>query len=112
METIKTNISNAYSAAAATLDDSESAAKNDEIHLKASQLDRLHEVMKEKLAIAPYPHCTMSMAPDAQSSKYCAEYFNVSEYLVGTSRKLKKRVCGILAKPSPKRGKKIFTRNN
>ena len=65
METIKTNISNAYSAAAATLDDSESAAKNDEIDLKSSQLDRLHEVMKEKLVIAPCPHCTMSMAPDA-----------------------------------------------
>ena len=54
METLKTNISNAYSVAAATLDDSESAAKN-EIHLTASQLDRLHEARKEKLLVFSQP---------------------------------------------------------
>ena len=98
VETLKTNISNAYSVAAATLDDSKSAAKNDEIYLRPSQLDRLHKAMQEKLVI-----CTIS---DACSRKYCTKCLSVSEYLVWTARELKK-VDGILAKPSSKRGKKI-----
>ena len=97
VETLKTNISNAYSVAAATLDDSKSAAKNDEIYLRPSQLDRLHKEMQEKLVI-----CTIS---DACSRKYCTKCLSVSEYLVWTARELKK-VDGILAKPSSKRGKK------
>ena len=88
--------------------DSKSAAKNDEIHPKASQSDRFHEAIKEKLVIAPCPEKIhiLTLAPDAWSRKYCAEYFNLSEYLVRIARKLKK-VGGILAIPSPKRGKKF-----
>ena len=68
--------------------------------------------MKEKLVITPYSEKIqiLTLAPDAWSRKYCAEYFSVSEYIVWTARKLK-TVGGILAKPAPKR-KKDFTRNN
>ena len=79
---LKINISNAYSVAAATLDDLKSAAKNDEIYMKASQLDRLHQAMTENLVTA----------------------HDGSEYLVWTVRELMKV---ILAKPSPETGKKI-----
>ena len=37
---------------------------------------------------------------------YCSEYFNVFEYLVWTSHKIKK-VGGILAKPAPKKEKTV-----
>ena len=40
---------------------------------------------------------------------YCSEYFNVFEYLVGTSHEIKK-VGVILAKPAPKKVKPITTK--
>ena len=40
---------------------------------------------------------------------YCSEYFNVFEYLVGTSHEIKK-VGVILGKPAPKKGKSITTK--
>ena len=46
----------------------------------------------------------MTLAPDSWSRGQCAQFFNVSEYVVRTARDLKKDK-GILAKPSPKRGK-------
>ena len=39
---------------------------------------------------------------------YCSEYFNIFEYLVWTSYKIKK-VGGILTKPASKKGKPITT---
>ena len=48
----------------------------------------------------------MTLEADLWSPKYCAEHFNVSEYLVRTARELKK-VKGILAKPAQKQGKVI-----
>ena len=44
---------------------------------KVSQLDRLHKAMKERLVIAPYPENIqiLTLASDAWSRKYCAEYF-------------------------------------
>ena len=39
---------------------------------------------------------------------YCSEYFNVFEYIVGTSYEIK-NVSGILAKPVPKKGQNITT---
>ena len=65
--TLKTIMLNVYSVGAATLDDSKSAAKNDEIHLKASQLDRSHEAMKETLVIASYHEKIqiLTLVPDA-----------------------------------------------
>ena len=108
MGTLINNVSNTCNIAAITLDDSKSASKNDDIHLEASQLERLHKTMKEKLVTAPYPEKIqiLTLTLDAWSRKYCAEYFNVSECLVETTRELK-RVGGILAKPTTKRIKKI-----
>ena len=65
--TLKTIMLNVYSVGAATSDDSKSAAKNDEIHLKASQLDRSHEAMKETLVIASYHEKIqiLTLVPDA-----------------------------------------------
>ena len=39
---------------------------------------------------------------------YCSEYFDILEYLVGTSHEIKK-VGEILAKPAPEKGKAIIT---
>ena len=76
---------------------------------KASGLDRLHnDHMKLKLIDAKTPDRIqiMTLAPDSWSREYCSRFFNVSEYVVRVSRELKKK-NGILAKPSPKKGKKI-----
>ena len=48
------------------------------------------------------------MVPDKWSRMYCSEYFNVFEYLVGTSNEIK-TLGGILAKSDPKNGKTITT---
>ena len=65
--------------------------------------------MKDKLTTATYSEKIqiLTLAPDSWSRRYCAEHFNVSEYLVRTARELKK-VKGILAKPAQKQGKVIF----
>ena len=48
----------------------------------------------------------LTLVPDKWSQMYCSEYFNVFEYLVWTSHKIKK-VGGILAKPAPKKEKTV-----
>ena len=64
--------------------------------------------MKEKLTTATYSEKIqiLTLAPDSSSCQYCAEHFNVSEYVVSTARELKK-VKGILGKPAQKQGKVI-----
>ena len=42
----------------------------------------------------------LTLVPDKWSQAYCSEYFNVFEYLIGTSHEIK-TVGGILAKPTP-----------
>eukprot|EP00795_Rhopilema_esculentum_P004066 gene4066-20243_t len=114
--TLQTKLSSAYSVGVANLDNLNSATQNDEIHQKASELDRLHETMKEILVIARYPEQIqiLTLAPDAWSRKYCVEYFNVSEYLVRTARELKKESGRkwYLSKTCPQNRKKDFSRNN
>ena len=50
----------------------------------------------------------LTLIPDKCSRRYCSEYFNVFEHLVGASHEIKK-VGGILAKTAPKKGKTITT---
>ena len=50
----------------------------------------------------------LTLIPDKCSRRYCSEYFNVFEYLVGDSHEIKK-VGEILAKTAPKKGKTITT---
>ena len=68
----------------------------------------MHNLVKEKLTTAAYSEKIqiLTLAPDSWSRRYCAEHFNVSEYLVRTARELKK-IKGILAKPAQKQGKVI-----
>ena len=75
---------------------------------KVNDLVRLHKAMQEKLKTASYSEQmqTLTLVPDKWSHMYCTEYFNVIEYLVWTSREIKK-VGEILAKPAPKKKKKL-----
>ena len=50
----------------------------------------------------------LTLIPDKCSRRYCSEYLNVFEYLVGASHEIKK-VGEILAKTAPKKGKTITT---
>ena len=81
---------------------------HDAITQKALELDRLHDLMKEKLANASTSEKIqiMTLAPDSWSRDHCSKFFKVSEYIVRTARELKK-VSGILSKPPPKKGKTI-----
>ena len=62
--------------------------------------------MKEKLTTAMYSEKIqiLTLAPNSWSHRYCAEHFNVSEYLVRTAREFKMDK-GILVKPAQKQGK-------
>ena len=51
----------------------------------------------------------MTLSPDSWPRRYCAEYFNVSEYLVRTARDFKK-VKEILARPTQKQVK-VMSKN-
>ena len=89
--------------------ESDSYDKND-MKEKVNDLVRLHEAMQEKLKTASYSEQIqiLTLVPDKWSQMYCWEYFNVFEYFVWTSHEIKK-VGGILAKPTPKKGKTITT---
>ena len=71
---------------------------------KVNVLIRLHEAMQEKLKTASYSERIqiLTSVPDQWSGMYCSEYFNIFEYLVWTSHKIKK-VGEILGKPAPKK---------
>ena len=73
---------------------------------KVNVLVRLHETMQEKSKTAPYsePIQVLNLVPDKWSRMYCSEYYNILEYLVLTSDKIKKE-GEILAKPSPEKRK-------
>ena len=75
---------------------------------KLNELVRLLKAMQEKLKTASCSKQIQipALVPDKWSSIYCSEYFNVFEYLVSTSHGIKK-VSGVLAKPTPKKGKII-----
>ena len=107
VEVLKTS-SDAHNVSTDQLASSESVNVISETEQKASELDRLHNLMKEKLTTAAYSEKIqiLTLAPDSWSRRYCAEHFNVSEYLVRTARELKK-IKGILAKPAQKQGKVI-----
>ena len=79
-----------------------------ETEQKASELDRLHNLMKENLTAATYSEKIqiLTLAQDSWSRRCCAEHFNLSEYLVRTARELKK-VKEILVKTAQKQGKVI-----
>ena len=85
METLKSNISEAYKVQVDCLNNSESDSydKND-MQKKVNVLVRLHEAMQEKLETASYsePIQILTLAPDEWSRMYFSEYFNVLEYLV------------------------------
>ena len=105
----QTDISEVYDVDNFELESSGSASNvNVEVQKKAVALDMLHAAMKIKLKTVTYPEKIqiVTLAPNSWSRKFCAEYFNVSEYLVRTARELKKEK-GILAKPEPKQGKKL-----
>ena len=104
MNTIKSNISEAYKA---QVSDSDSYDKNDKKE-KATELVRLHKAIQEKLKTASYSEQIqiLTLVPDNWSRKYCSEYFNAFEYLAWTEDEIKK-IGGILVKPAPKNVKTI-----
>ena len=75
-----------------------------------NDLVMLHKTMEEKLKTVSYSEqiTILTVAPDKWSRIYCPEYFNVFEYLVWTSHKIKK-VAGILAKPATQKRKIVTT---
>lgn len=106
--TLKSDLSTVYKVDAEELTVSESVHIEKEIKEKALELDRLHDLMKEKLKKASTPDQIqiMTLAPDSWSREYCSKFFKVSEYVVRTARELK-NVSGILSKSAPKKGKKL-----
>ena len=108
VEVLKTSLSDANVVSTDQLASSESVNVISETEQNASELDHLHSLMKEKLTTAMYSEKIqiLTLEADLWSPQYCAEHFNVSEYLVRTARELKK-VKGILAKPAQKQGKVI-----
>ena len=87
--TLQTNLSGAYNVVAEQLTVSESATHvHDAITQKALELDRLHDLMKEKLANASTSEKIqiMTLAPDSWSRDHCSKFFKVSEYIVRTAR--------------------------
>ena len=108
VEVLKTSMSDAYVVSTDQLASSESVNVISETEQKASELDRLHNLMKEKLTTTTYSEKIqiLTLAPDSWSCRYWAEHFTVSKYLERTARELKK-VKGILAKPAQKQGKVI-----
>ena len=75
---------------------------------KVHDLVRLEKAMQERLKTSSYSEQIqiITLVTAKWSRMYCSEYFNV---LVWTSHEIKK-VGGILAKPSPKKGKTITTK--
>ena len=73
---------------------------------KVNALVRLKKAMQEKLKTATYSEQIriLTLVSDKWSRMYCSEYFNILEYLVSTSHKIKKE-GEILAKPSPEKRK-------
>ena len=111
MKALRSNISEVYKLQVDFLKDweSESYDKND-MKEKVNDLVRLHKAMQEELKAASFSGKIQipTLVSDKWCRMYCSEYFNVIEYLVWTSHKIKK-VGAILEKPVPKKGKTITT---
>ena len=75
---------------------------------KAMELNKLHFLLKEKISSATRRDKIklLTLAPDSWSRERTAKFFNVSEYLVRTSRTLKKNK-GILGEPESKLGRSL-----
>ena len=109
MDVYKSSLAEAYN-----VEEDEICEKNDsvfdesDLQFKSAELDRLHDLMREKLKNASYPQKIqiLTLVPDKWSRELAAKQFGVSEYLIRTARDLKK-VGGILAIPEPKRGKSL-----
>ena len=88
--------------------DYDSCNKND-MQKKVNVLVRLHEATQEKSKTASYSEPTQifTLVPDKWSRMYCSECFNILEYLVLTSLKIKK-VGETLAKPAPEKRKSYY----
>ena len=93
VEVLKTS-SDAHNVSTDQLASSESVNVISETEQKASELDRLHNLVKEKLTTTAYSEKIqiLTLAPDSWSRRYCAEL---------------KKIKGILAKPAQKQGKVI-----
>ena len=108
---MKSDISKGYKEQVDCLKDSKSVSY-DKIGMKekVNDLVRLYKAMPEKFKKASYPEQIqiLTLVPDKWYQMYRSEYFNVLEYLVWISHKIK-RVGGILAKCSPKTGSAITT---
>ena len=81
-------MSDAYVVSTDQLASSESVNVISETEQKASELDCLHNLMTEKLTTAMHSERIqiLTLTPDSWSRRYCAEHFNVSEYLVRTAK--------------------------
>ena len=88
---------------------SDSDDKN-EMKEKINNLVRLHKPMQEKLKTVSYSEQIqiLTLVLDKWSRIYCSECFNVFEYLVWTSHKIK-NVAGILAKPANQKERIVTT---
>lgn len=105
---LRSNLSGAYNVDIGELSVESSSVLDDEVKQKSMELDRLHDMMKEKLINATTHEQIqiITLSPDSWSRQFVSKFFQVSEYVVRTARELKK-VSGILSKPGPKRGKSI-----
>ena len=108
VEVLKSSLSDDYVMSTDQLASFESVNVISKTEQKASELDRFYNLMKEKLTTTTFSEkiLSLTLAPDSWSRRYCAEHFNVPEYIVRTARENKK-VNGILAKPALKQGKVI-----
>ena len=91
-----------------TSEDKEILGKYDDPRSKSDELDRLHELMKDKLKGSSFSEKIqiLTLIPDSWSRSYCSTFFDVSEHLIRQARDLKK-TKGILAVPNAKKGKKL-----
>ena len=89
---------------------SKRAKISEEMKTKASDLDRLTEQMREKLALESTTSeekiKILILTPESWSIVKAASYFGVSEYLIRQARELKKS-RGILGSPDKNRGKPL-----
>ena len=85
MNTLKSDISEAYKVQVDCLKDSESDShdKNDTKE-EVNDLVRLLKAMQEKLKTASYSEQIhiLTLVPDKWSRMHCSEYFNILEYIV------------------------------
>ena len=109
MDKFKTDLSQVYHIDSEEIPSTSTSTIDSAILFKAQELDRLHNLIKEKLKVASFPEKVqlLTLVPDSWSRTYAAKEFSVSEYLIRKARELKHEK-GILAVPNPKRGKTLL----